>query len=81
MYIRVYHQFVGFKNIVTVLLKTFQKPFECGNRYCCEIPEELKNNLKSFFQCLAEPYDLIRLLTEYVVCEISALRDHREKMR
>jgi len=44
-----------------------QVPFECENRYRVELTEEQNNKLRLFLRHV-ESFDLICLLTEYLVC-------------
>jgi len=58
----------------------FKDLFECGDRYCCELPEEDEIKLKNFLN-LIQPFELICLLTEYMVCgNINALPKYSEDL-
>uniref|UniRef100_A0A7M5U071 RZ-type domain-containing protein n=1 Tax=Clytia hemisphaerica TaxID=252671 RepID=A0A7M5U071_9CNID len=53
-----------------------QNPFDCPDRYCLEMSDDLENKMKNILRHL-DSFELICLLTEYLVCgDINSMPDN-----
>lgn len=64
-----------------VFIFNFQEAFICQDRYCWELSEELKNKIKIQVLRHVDSFELICLLTEYIICgDLDSLQDGSEEL-